>query len=127
VLFGSHRRQEPLCLCPATAPGQLGRCELDILHDRHFFGQLGVLKGDGHAGAMQLPGVGALDFLAGNTKDRGVGWHGAGGDANECRFSRAILADDGVHLAAPDGEVDGLERLPMTGAPSRFRLAAFIL
>ena len=98
-------------LCPAAAAGQLRRCELDVLHDRHFFGQLGMLEGDGHAGAMQLPGVGALDLLAGDAQDREIGPHGAGGDADERRFSRAILADDGVHLAAPDVEADALQRL----------------
>ena len=111
MLFGSYGRQQPLRLRPAGAAGQSRRRELNVLHDRHFFGQLGMLKGDRDAGAMQLPGVGSLDLLSGDTKDREVGRHGAGGNADERRLSRAVLADDGVHLAAPDGEVDGLERL----------------
>ena len=70
-----------------------------------------MLEGDGDAGAMQLPGVGTLDLLSGDAQDREIGPHGAGGDADERRFSRAVLADDGVHLAAPDVEADGLQRL----------------
>ena len=111
VLFGSHRRQEPLCLSPAVAAGQSRRRELNVLHNGHFFGQLGMLEGDRHAGAMQLPGVRTLDLLSGNTKDREIGPHGAGGNADERRFSRPVLAHDGVHLAPPDAEADGLQGL----------------
>ena len=111
VLFGSHRRKQSLGFRPAGSAGERRRRKLEIFENRHFLGQLGVLEGHRHAGPVQFLGVGSLDFLAGHAKDRKVGRHGPGGNADERGFSRAVLPDDGVHLAAPDGEVDSLERL----------------
>ena len=111
VLFGSNGRKQPLSFCPAGSAGERRRRKLEILEDRHFLGQLGVLEGHRHAGPVQFLGVGSLDFPAGYANDRKVGRHGPCGDADERGFSRAVLTDDGVHLAAPDAEADGLKRL----------------
>ena len=77
VLFGSHGRQQPLRFRPAGRARSAMAPQAGVLQDRHFLGQLGMLEGHGHAGAMQLLGVGSLDLLAGDANDREVGPHGA--------------------------------------------------
>ena len=107
--FGPNSRQQPLGLRPAARAFERRRRKLQVLENRHLLRQLGMLEGHRHAGSVQLFGVGPFDFLAGYANDRKVGRHRAGGNADEGRFSRAVFADDGMHLAAPEIDADGLE------------------
>jgi hypothetical protein len=91
VLFRPHRRKQPLSVRPAGSAGERRRRKLEILENRHFVGQFGVLEGHCNTGPVQFLGVGSLDLLAGYANDRKVGRHGPGGDTDERGFSRAVL------------------------------------
>ncbi len=77
----------------------------DVLRDRHGIDETEILvdEGDRQRLRFRSDAAVAIENLA------AVARVDAGEDLDEGRFARAVLAEQGMHLAAPDGEVDRVE------------------
>ena len=83
--------------------------EIEILRHRHAGDEAGLLIDHSDAVAARQSGTGDLHPLAFDADFSLRRRHRAGEDLDQRRFAGAVLAENGVHLAAPEIEVDVFE------------------
>ena len=99
-LGGGDARQQPLGLGGAAGGGELRRGELQVFQNGQIGRQRRVLVDDGDAVFQHQARVGALTYLPSIIDGAGIGAQHAGGNGDQRRFAGAVLADDGMNLAA---------------------------
>ncbi len=109
MLVGCHLVQDRRGLDGALRTAKLGGRELQILEHRQVGRQRRVLVRHGNAHLTQGAGMRHSDFLPLKKEGPGIGRDHSGGDADQRRFARAVLADDGMDLAGHDGQIDAFQ------------------
>jgi hypothetical protein len=110
-LVGRDARQEALSFRLASRAGKRRRRELKVFQHGKIGRERRVLIDDRHAVLAHLARIGRVHVLAVVIDGAGIGTQHAGGNANQRRFTGAVLADDGMNLAGHDKDINTFERL----------------